>query len=305
MLLAFLTPLLARLPDGDGTKAAWVMAIPVAANLGGLGTPIGTPPNAIAIGQLAQSGIEVGFGSWMLHMVPYVIVMLVISWGILIWLYPMSDERVSLDIEVPTEFGRDFWIVAVVFPLTIGLWITSEWTHIDSNVVAMIPFAVFAVLGIFKSEDFSRIEWHVLWMVAGGFALGHCLNDTGLANVLVKAIPFAEWSTLILMLGAGLIIYMLSTFISNSSAANLLMPMLAVVATSMNEQMAAVGGTANMLVFVALSCSLAMTLPISTPPNALACSSGLVQTRDMVKVGLIIGVVGAVLGFFWLKVFPF
>ena len=305
MLLAFLTPLLARLPDGDGTKAAWVLAIPVAANLGGLGTPIGTPPNAIAIGQLAQSGIEVGFGSWMLHMVPYVIVMLVISWGILIWLYPMSDERVSLDIEVPTEFGRDFWIVAVVFPLTIGLWITSEWTHIDSNVVAMIPFALFAVLGIFKSEDFSRIEWHVLWMVAGGFALGHCLNDTGLANVLVKAIPFAEWSTLILMLGAGLIIYMLSTFISNSSAANLLMPMLAVVATSMNEQMAAVGGTANMLVFVALSCSLAMTLPISTPPNALACSSGLVQTRDMVKVGLIIGVVGAVLGFFWLKVFPF
>ena len=306
MMLAFMAPLLAGMSGQDKGRTALVLAIPIAANLGGLGTPIGTPPNAIAIGQLeTQAGIEIGFGTWALHMVPYVLIMLLVSWGVLLLLFPMQKGKLELHIEAPKKLGRDFWIVAVVFLVTIGLWVTGELTHLDADIVALIPFAVFAITGIFKSEDFEKIEWDIIWMVAGGFALGTCLNDTGLAHVLVEAVPFASWPALAVVLGAGFIIYLLSSFISNSATASLMMPIVAVLAGVMKDQMTVVGNVSSMMAYMAICCSLAMTLPISTPPNAIACSTGMVQTRDMLKVGLIIGIVGGVLGFFWVKWFPF
>ena len=306
MILAFMAPIIVGMSKNSKSGTALVLAIPIAANLGGLGTPIGTPPNAIAIGQLtAQTGIEIGFGNWMLHMVPYVLVMLLISWGILLLFFPMEKGKLEFNIEAPKKLDRNFWIVAVVFFATVLSWVTSELTHVDADVVALVPFAVFAITGVFEANDFGKIEWNILWMVAGGFALGNCLSDTGLAHVLVSSIPFASWPTLAVVLGIGFTIYLLSTFISNSATASLMMPIAAVLATVMKDGMSVIGNVPSMMVYMAICCSLAMTLPISTPPNAIACSTGIVQTRDMLKVGLIIGIVGGVLGFFWLKIFPF
>ena len=305
MMLAFLAPVLKTLPENGGGRISLAMSIPIAANIGGIGTPIGTPPNAIALGQLSQLGINIGFGSWMMHMVPFVVVMLLFAWVLLMLLFPFKAKTIEIHIEDTKKHDADFWIVSVTFAATILLWVTSEWTGLDSNVVALIPFAVFAITGVFKHDDFAKIDWHVLWMVAGGFALGTALNKTGLATTLIASIPFASWSALAVMIAAGLIIYLLSTFISNSSAANLLMPILAVVGTAMGENIASLGGIGSMLCYVALAASLAMTLPISTPPNAIACSTGLIKTRDMIKVGLILGAVGMVLGFAIVMLFPF
>ena len=182
---------------------------------------------------------------------------------------------------------------------------TGELTHLNSNVVALIPFAVFSLVGIFKREDFAKIDWHVLWMVAGGFAIGTALNKTGLAAALVEAIPFGSWSALAVLIIAGLLGWLLSNFIANSSAANLLVPILAVVGTAMSEQLSAFGGVTTLLVCVAASTSFAMLLPISTPPNAIACSTGLIKTNDMTKVGLIIGLVGIALAYAVIILFPF
>jgi sodium-dependent dicarboxylate transporter 2/3/5 len=305
MMLAFMTPVLKTLPKESGGPAALTLAIPIAANFGGLGTPIGTPPNAIALGQLAKVGINISFGDWVMHMVPFVFLLLVIAWIVLMLLFPIKMEKLEINIEATDKFGRDFWIVAITFPITILLWVTEGWTHFDSNVVALVPFAVFAITGVFKEEDFNRIEWHILWMVAGGFALGTCLNETGLANSIINAIPFEHWKAVAVILGAGLIMYLLSTFISNSSAASLLMPVLAVVSTAIKGELTALGGAASLIVYVAICCSLAMTLPISTPPNAIAASTGMIQTKDMVKVGLILGIIGGVLGYALIRVFPF
>ena len=112
---------------------------------------------------------------------------------------------------------------------------------------------------------------------------------------------------------AGLVCYFLSNFISNSATAALLIPILIVIAQGMadpaaanNAQFLALGGTKAMISFIAVCASIAMCLPISTPPNAIAASTGLVETKDMAKVGIIIGVVGFVLGYFWLTtIFPF
>ena len=305
MMLAFMAPVLKNLPKESNGPTVLTLAIPIAANLGGLGTPIGTPPNAIALGQLTKVGIDISFGSWVIHMVPFVILLLLIAWIVLILLYPIKIDKLVINIESNAKFDKNFWIVAITLPVTILLWVTEGWTHLDSNIVALLPFAVFSITGVFKEEDFTSIEWHILWMVAGGFALGTCLNGTGLASVLINAIPFTQWGAIAVILGAGFIMYLLSTFISNSSAASLLMPVLAVISTAMKSELSALGGAASLILYVAICCSLAMTLPISTPPNAIACSTGLVKTKDMVKVGLIIGLIGGVLGYVLLRVFPF
>ena len=305
MMLTFLTPVLATLPKDGGGRISLALAIPIAANLGGMGTPIGTPPNAIALGALQDAGYNITFVGWMIRMVPYVIVMLLFAWFLLMKLYPFKAKSIELKIEgapiKTTPFQK--YVVWVTFALTIILWVGESLFKVNSNIVAMIPFAVFSATGILKAKHLEHINWAVLWMVAGGFALGTALNQTGLATTLIKTIPFASWNALVVMLVGGLICYFLSNFISNSASANLVVPILMVVGKAIAgnpesaESFSALGGVSAMIVGVAICASLAMCLPVSTPPNALAHSTGMITTKQMATVGIIIGVVGLVLGY--------
>ena len=308
MMLTFLTPVLATLPKDGGGRISLALAIPIAANLGGMGTPIGTPPNAIALGALQDAGYNITFVGWMIRMVPYVIVMLLFAWFLLTKLYPFKAKSIELKIEgapiKTTPFQK--YVVWVTFALTIILWVGESLFKVNSNIVAMIPFAVFSATGILKARHLEHINWAVLWMVAGGFALGTALNQTGLATTLIKTIPFASWNALVVMLVGGLICYFLSNFISNSASANLVVPILMVVGKAIAgnpesaESFSALGGVSAMIVGVAICASLAMCLPVSTPPNALAHSTGMITTKQMATVGVIIGVVGVVLGYLML-----
>ena len=304
MMLTFLTPVLATLPKDGGGRISLALAIPIAANIGGMGTPIGTPPNAIALGALQEAGYNITFAGWMLRMVPYVILMLVIAWFLLMKLYPFKAKSIELKIEGQeikvTPFQK--YVVWVTFALTIILWVGESIFKINSNIVAMIPFAVFSATGIMKARHLEHINWAVLWMVAGGFALGTALNQTGLASTLIKTIPFASWNALIVMLVGGFICYFLSNFISNSASANLVVPILIVVGKAMagNPGFEALGGVPAMIIGVAIAASVAMCLPVSTPPNALAHSTGMITTKQMATVGIIMGVVGLTLGYLML-----
>ncbi len=314
MMLAFLAPVLSKLPSDDRGKVGLALSIPIAANLGGMGTPIGTPPNATAKGYLEQAGIDVSFMDWCVHMIPYVIIMVVLAWILLLVFFPFKTRKLVL--EIPENTKKKDWrskLVWVTFAVTILLWVTEQLHHISSNVVALIPLGVFTATGLFGKEEIKEINWSVLWLVAGGFALGYLLQDTGLAKVLITAIPFGTMSVVLVLIIAGLVCYGLSNFISNSATAALLIPILIVVAEGMadpaaanNAAFIAMGGSQAMIIFIAVCASLAMVLPISTPPNAIAASTGLVETKDMAKLGIIIGVVGFIFGYFWLtKIFPF
>ena len=105
---------------------------------------------------------------------------------------------------------------------------------------------------------------------------------------------------MLVLIGSGLKAIVMSTFMSNSATAALLIPILEAVGTGMTEQLAPFGGATTLLVSIALSCSLAMALPISTPPNALAYGKGFIQQKDMAIVGILVGVVGMVLMYLWL-----
>ena len=314
MMLAFLAPVLAVLPSDDKGKIGLSLSIPIAANLGGIGTPIGTPPNATAVKFLSEAGCEVTFGEWAIRMIPYVVIMLAVAWVLLQVFFPFKAKEIKL--EIPENKRKADWktyVVWVTFIGTILLWATEKLTGINSNIVALIPLGVLTALGIFTKDDIKEINWSVLWLVAGGFALGTCLQGTGLAKVLISAIPFGSMSVVFVLIVAGLVCYFLSNFISNSATAALLIPILIVVAEGMadpaaanNAQFLALGGTQAMISFIAVCASIAMLFPISTPPNAIAASTGLVETKDMARVGIIIGAVGFVLGYLWLtKVFPF
>lgn len=304
MMLTFLTPVLATLPKDGGGRISLALAIPIAANIGGMGTPIGTPPNAIALGALQEAGYTVTFAGWMLRMVPYVIIMLVIAWVFLMKVYPFKAKSIELKIEGQEIKATPFqkYVVWVTFALTIILWVGEQWFKINSNIVAMIPFAVFSATGIMKAKHLEHINWAVLWMVAGGFALGTALNQTGLASTLIKTIPFASWNSLVVMLVGGFICYFLSNFISNSASANLVVPILIVVGKAMagNPGFEALGGVPAMIIGVAICASLAMCLPVSTPPNALAHSTGMITTKQMATVGIVMGAIGLVLGYLML-----
>ncbi|MFA7116400.1 MAG: SLC13 family permease [Bacteroidales bacterium] len=300
MMLAFMAPVLKALPEEGKGKLGLVMAIPIGANIGGIGTPIGTPPNAIALQSLNElPNINIGFGDWVIHMLPIALILLFISWLLLRRLFPSNKKTIELDIkstnknEVPR---RDKLIVSITFGVTIILWMLDKVIGVNSNVIALIPIAVFCLTGIIGKKELKEINWSVLWMVAGGIALGVGLNETHLAADLINAIPFNTWSVPLIILGSCLICWTLSTFISNTATAALLVPILCAVGVGMEDSLASIGGVTTLLVCVAISASVAMVLPISTPPNALAHSTGLIQQKDMEKVGLIMGTLGLIIG---------
>lgn len=297
MMLAILTPVLAQLPEGGKGKIGLALAIPVAANIGGIGTPIGTPPNAIAKGFLEQNGIEISFASWMFIMVPLALIILFISWILLLKMFPFSQKHIEIEIKEKMEKSTNSRIVVGTFIVTVLLWVTDQFTGINSNVVALIPFGVFSLTGIFTKDDLRKIDWDVLWLVAGGFAIGVGLNKTGLAKHLVESIPFDTWSPLVVILGSGILCYVMSNLMSHSATAALLLPILAVVGKGMEGSLAELGGMTSLLVGIALSASFAMVLPISTPPNAMAYAKGFIKQKDMATVGIIVGVLGLVLGY--------
>lgn len=300
MMLTFLAPVLKSLPANGKGKIALALAIPIGANIGGIGTPIGTPPNSIALSYLADpNGInmQIGFGQWMAFMVPFAILLLLIAWILLKTMFPFTQKKIELEIQGNTKSDWRSVVVYITFAITVLLWMFDKKTGVNSNVVAMLPVGVFCTCGIITRRDLEEINWAVLWMVAGGFALGLALQDSHLAEHLISVIPFGSWSPLLMIIGSGLLCYAMANFISHTATANLLFPILALAGLSTTKTLASFGGVSTLLIGVALSSSLAMVLPISTPPNALAHGTGLIDQKQMMRVGIIMGVIGLVLGY--------
>ena len=300
MMLTFLTPVFKALPANGKGRIALTMAIPIGANLGGMGTPIGTPPNAFAYKVLNDpSGLNLGlsFGDWMMVMAPMVILMLLTAWFIIRKMFPFSQKTIEIQIEGNVQHNWRTFVVAGTFILTIILWVCGKQLGINANTVAMLPIAIFALTGVVTADDLKDIDWAVIWMVAGGFALGLAMNGTGLAENAVKSIPFSDFNPVVIMVVSGLVCFALSNFISNTATAALLIPILTVVCAGMGSSLESIGGTSTVLIGVAVAASCAMALPISTPPNAIAYSTGLIQQTDMAKAGLTIGVISMIIGY--------
>lgn len=287
-MFAVVIPILAALPAG-AARTGVALAIPVAANVGGIGTPVGSPPNAIALGALEAQGQGLSFVGWMALAMPLMLVVLFFAWWFLTRRY--VPKGLPLALTLTAEFDRS--PAAVLFYLIAGatvlLWLTEPFHGIASSTVGFIPVVALLATQVMSGEDLRRLQWPVLWLVAGGIALGAGIGQSGLDAWLIGLVDWERLPLGLLLLLLVAIALGLSTIISNSATANLLVPLALSLAIGLPIDPTAVG------VMVALACSLAMALPISTPPNAVAYATGEVPTRAMVLSGLAIGGFGALL----------
>ncbi|PSV54624.1 DASS family sodium-coupled anion symporter [Photobacterium sp. GB-1] len=295
MMLSILAPVIALFGAKDPGKIAFALCVPVAANIGGIGTPIGTPPNAIALKYLSEDNM-ITFGEWMFFGVPFVAVLLVFSWFLINAIYPAKQEKIELTIQGKFLKTPKAITVYVTFALTIVLWLMGSVHGMNSYTVALIPVAIFSLTGIINKEDLKKISWDVLWLVSGGIALGLALDKTGLAQRVVNSIPFDSFSPYLVLVGAAMLCLVMANFMSHTATANLLLPIMAALGMSMSS-LVPLGGEVTLILVVTFAASLGMSLPISTPPNALAHATGHVESNQMAKVGVIIGVVGVALSF--------
>lgn len=285
MMIAILTPLLRHFEGRNNFKKAMVLAVPFAANIGGMGTIIGTPPNAVAASVLTQLGHPISFFKWMVIGVPVAIVMLLALWLLLLKLFDIKIDEFEILFPEPLAVTWDLIAVVCTFTVTVLLWLTEPLHGIPAAVVALLPVMIFPMFGIINREDLARIEWHVLILVAGGLTLGVALKTTGLSDILAGQISLLSLSSMLLLAVLAVSAIALSNFMSNTAAANLLVP----IAISISGISPLLGAVA-----VALAASMAMSLPISTPPNAIAFATREIETREMAKYGTMVSIIGVV-----------
>ncbi|MBU1950001.1 MAG: SLC13 family permease [Candidatus Eisenbacteria bacterium] len=298
MMLALCIPIINSLPADDRYRKAILLSIPFSANIGGMGTPIGTPPNAIAIQYMQKAGIAPSFLKWMILGVPSVIGMLVIMWFVIMFFFRGTSKGIVQEFKpLKTVYSRRAKLVIAISLVTVALWITEPIHKLSSGTVALIPVLLFFGVGFLKINDLRALSWDVLLIMGGGLCLGEIISAGGLSNWLVARLPVDQGSFFMLAVVLGVVSCFMSTLMSNTATANLIMPI--VMGMGLSQ-------VSPVLVGVAFSCSLAMSLPISTPPNALAFSTGEISVKDMLRPGLIGTIIGIVLtftaGWWWWKI---
>jgi solute carrier family 13 (sodium-dependent dicarboxylate transporter), member 2/3/5 len=286
MMMTLVGPVIAQIPRGDPARKGIVLSVPFAANIGGMGTPISSPPNAVAVGFLEQAGISVSFLGWMLVAVPLLVFLLFVSWGLLAVRFRPTTVAQRLAAGGGRLDGRGAYVLIVIL-ITIVLWLTDQVHGLPAAVVALFPAIAFTATRLLGRRDFNTLEWHILILIAGGIALGTGMQATGLDLAIVAAVPQAG---VFVLAPLAIATVLLSTFMSNTAAANLLLPVGVALAAS-----GAGPGALEVGVAIALTASLAMALPVSTPPNAIAFSQGDIESRDMAITGSLIGLVGVTL----------
>jgi len=293
MMMTVVLPIVASISAGDPFRKCVALAIPVAANIGGIATPIGTPPNAVALAALKEAGINISFSTWMVLAVPFTIALLVFAWWVLLTLF--KPEAKQLEIELAGSFDKSAKAIAayIIFAATVLLWVTEKLHGISTTMIAFLPVAILPALGVLDKKDIRGFSWEVLWLVGGGISLGLSLKETGLAVWLIGLVSWNTLGALGVIVVFGIVGYLVANLISHTVAATMIMPLAITVGAAL-----AAAGDFNLvasIVSITAIISIAMVLPISTPPNAIAMATGIIETKDMAKVGVIVGVAGLVL----------
>ncbi|HHU08933.1 MAG TPA: DASS family sodium-coupled anion symporter [Intrasporangiaceae bacterium] len=296
-MFAVLIPVLMALPDGVG-RTGFALSIPVAANIGGIATPVGSPPNAIALAALNERGETITFLGWMLLALPLMLILLAAAWWLITWRFVPRDLSVDLDLDASFDTRPRALMFYVVAGITVVLWLTEPIHGIPSTTVGFFPVVVLLLTQVMSGEDIKVLQWPVLWLVAGGIALGSGVGSSGLDQWLIGLVSWSALPQALILATLTGIALILGTVISNSATANLLIPIAMGLSLTVGLDPKLVA------VVLALVCGLGMALPISTPPNAIAYATGEVTTGQMAGVGVAIGLLGmllltAVMPAFW------
>jgi sodium-dependent dicarboxylate transporter 2/3/5 len=290
MMLAAVIPFIDTLDKQAPFSKAMLIGIPAAASLGGMGTIIGSPPNAIAVDALNNHGIPFGFLEWMLLGFPVAIILVFVLWFFLIKKYVPRLSVIDLgfldDIDLQSSskiFRIKKRFVLGVLLLTLVLWLTGNVHGIPASAVSLLPIILLTMFRIVSGDDVRKLPWDTLMLVAGGLSLGLAIKETGLAQYYVNMLQDFNLNFYMLVIVFSLMTIVLSNFMSNTATATILIPIAIILASTNTEVLPLVIG---------LSASAALFLPISTPPNAIAFSTGRISQKDFRFGGLVAGLAG-------------
>jgi solute carrier family 13 (sodium-dependent dicarboxylate transporter), member 2/3/5 len=299
MMIATVSPLFLMAGKESNFSKALVLGIPTSAAIGGMGTIIGSAPNAIAVGAMESIGIKITFVEWMIVGVPVALLLIGVYWKMLLSKYQIKDQTISLDflLDAPASNEEEIekleegkikkQIVLVVMGITLLLWLTSQWTKIPVAAVSGIPIVALTLLGIIDADDVRSLPWDTLMLVAGGLALGMAIQEQGLATYFVDQVSHYDINLYALVVIFSLATVVFSNFMSNTAATTIFIP-IAISLIGLNADF-------DPVIFplvIGLSASCALLLPVSTPPNAIAYSTGIIQQQDFRMGGIGIGLLG-------------
>ncbi len=302
MMIAMVTPMLAKLADGSNFRRSLLLGIAAAATLGGMGTVIGSPPNAIAVGSLENVGIRISFTEWMAFGVPVAILLVWLSWWFLRRKYPAEINSIDTSF-IDNQNGngaKEDWeleedalkkrIVLIVLGITAALWLTNNLHGIPVAAVSGIPIILLTMLGIINADDVRQLPWDTLMLVAGGLSLGLAISETGLATYFIGQLQNFDLNLTVMLPVFALVTVMLSNIMSNTATATILIPLAIILEPDSSVLLTMVIG---------LSASCAFFLPVSTPPSAIAFSTGYLKQAEFRPTGWLIGLAGPALIILW------
>ena len=294
-------------PAGAQTEfgAALLLGVAYAASLGGLGTLIGTPPNAMMAAYMAERfGFEIGFGEWMLIGVPLVVVSLPLAWLILTRVAcrvgdaPLAGAGVELGAARAAlgPITRAEWLVGGITLLTAVAWIVRP---LIARVVPAVSDTTIAIAGAIllftvpvswrrrefplDGADIDRLPWSVLLLFGGGLSLAAAIQSSGLATWLGGALEqLGSLPLPFLVLGVVASVVFLSELASNTAAAATFLPIAGALAVGIGES------PVLLVIPAALAASCGFMLPVATPPNAIVYATGRIPMQRMMRAGILL-----------------
>ena len=291
--------------DDDNLAIPLLLGIAYAASVGGIGTPIGTPPNLVFREIYQQNtGIEIGFLTWMSWGVPVVLIFVPI---IALWLTRRLNHQGHIDMPKVGAWQTEERRVFIVFAFTALAWVTRSqpfggwktWLDVpganDASVALLAVVAMFLIPNgkgsrLLDWETAGRIPWGMLILFGGGIAIAKAFVVSGMSAALGSALAgIAGWPILAMMAVICLCITFLTEMTSNTATTTLMMPILAAGA------IAAGIAPEALMVPAAMSASCAFMLPVATAPNTIVFSTGRFTTRLMAREGLVLNFVGVIL----------
>jgi solute carrier family 13 (sodium-dependent dicarboxylate transporter), member 2/3/5 len=300
MMISSILPLVHAVGKHSPFSKALLTGIPAAASVGGIGTIIGSTPNAIAVGALQEIGVYISFVDWMAVGFPLALLMVWGFWHFLKRKLQLKELELNLSGLLqqdapPDKFKRR--AVTITLIITIGMWLTEYLHGLPVAATSAIPIVLLTLTQVINAEDVRKLPWDTLMLVAGGLALGIALVNVGLAKIAMEHINSLSMPVIVLAMVFSLIGVLLSNVMSNTAASSILVPLGLSLAAPFQIAVP---------IIVAISCSCALLLPVSTPSNAISYSTGLVEQRDFRKGGLFFIIIGpsaaflGVLAWYWL-----
>lgn len=260
-----------------------VLAVAYAATIGGIGSLVGSPPNAIAAKFLGEKDVTLDFTEWMLQALPFVVLALLFTWALLSLFNKPEIQRIRFSYHAQ-KLERPQKLIFAIFFITVAGWLTTRFTGLSAASVALVPVIGMFVFGLLDSDDLSRISWPTLLLFGGGLSLGTAVNEVGidawLAGLLqdsITGIPL--FTTLLLLVFFGIAVTMVA---SNTASAAILIPLMLPLADDLGLDMK------PMAMLIAIGVSLDFMMPVGTPPSAIAYSTGVVSVRDMIRNGFLV-----------------